>query len=169
MPVEYQQPRWLTKLNQWLAELCGWLLIIVMFFMCLDLVTRGLSKPLYGVSEMAMFTMISIVYLGLSHSEEKRAHINVDFLLEKLPTRWSYALSILISIISVATIAIVLWALWTNAAASFESKQAIAGPQPILIYPVKFIMTFSFILYLVQALMNGYVNVLKFLHCSKEA
>lgn len=155
-----RQPKWLTTVNQWLAEICGWLLIIVMAFMCLDLITRGISKPLYGVSEMAMFTMISIVYLGLAHSEEKRSHINVDFLLEKLPAKGTAILNVLISLISIATIGILLWALWGNAASAFESKQAIAGPQPILIYPVKFIMTFSTVLYLLQAILNGYANLL---------
>lgn len=157
-----RQPAWLSTLNRWLAELCGWLLIIVMAFICVDLVTRGLSKPLYGVSEMAMFTMIAIVYLGLSRSEETRSHINVDFLLEKLPPLASRLLNLLISLISVVTIGILLWALWGNAASAFESKQAIAGPQPILIYPVKFVMTLSVGLYLLQAVLNGYANLMAF-------
>lgn len=120
------QPAWLTTLNRWLAELCGWLLMIVMGFMCLDLVSRGISKPLYGVSEMAMFTTLSIVYLGLSHSEEKRSHINVDFLLEKAPLQVEKLLHVLISLISVVTIGILLWAIGGNAFHAFESQQAIA-------------------------------------------
>lgn len=153
------QPVWLTTMNRWLAEICGWLLIIVMGFMCVDLVARGISRPLYGVSEIAMFTMIAIVYLGMSHSEEKRGHINVDFLLEKAPPRLGKFLQVLISLISIVTIGIMLWALWSNAAASFESQQAIAGPRPILIYPVKFVMTLSIALYLLQSVVNGYINV----------
>lgn len=158
------QPAWLTTLNRWLAELCGWLLMIVMGFMCLDLVSRGISKPLYGVSEMAMFTTLSIVYLGLSHSEEKRSHINVDFLLEKAPLQVEKLLHVLISLISVVTIGILLWAIGGNAFHAFESQQAIAGPQPILIYPVKFIMVLSVGLYLLQALVNGYINVRNLWH-----
>ncbi|MBF9003094.1 TRAP transporter small permease subunit [Vibrio nitrifigilis] len=158
------QPLWLTKVNQALSELCGWLLIFMMLFMCIDLITRGLSKPLYGVSELAMFTMISITYLGLSHSEETHSHINVDFLLEKLPTYWQCLLNIFISSISVVTIGFITWALWNNALAAFESKQAIAGPQPILLYPVKFIMTFALALYFVQAAINGYSHLLNFHH-----
>ena len=121
------RPRLLTKLNQSLAELCGWLLIVVVLFMVVDLVARGFSRPLYGVSELAMFTMIAVVYLGLSHAEERDAHIRVEFLTDKLSGTAARLLTSFITLVSLVTVIIVAWAVWVNAIGAWERRQAIAG------------------------------------------
>ena len=144
------RPRLLTKLNQSLAELCGWLLIVVVLFMVVDLVARGFSRPLYGVSELAMFTMIAVVYLGLSHAEERDAHIRVEFLTDKLSGTAARLLTSFITLVSLVTVIIVAWAVWVNAIGAWERRQAIAGPRPILVYPVKFVMFAALALYGLQ-------------------
>lgn len=144
------RPRLLTRLNQSLAELCGWLLIVVVLFMVVDLVARGFSRPLYGVSELAMFTMIAVVYLGLSHAEERDAHIRVEFLTDKLSGTAERLLTGFITLVSLLTVIIVAWAVWVNAVGAWESRQAIAGPRPILVYPVKFVMFAALSLYGLQ-------------------
>ncbi|OLO08998.1 hypothetical protein BTW08_03915 [Salinicola sp. MH3R3-1] len=145
-----RRPRLMTRLNQSLAELCGWLLILVVLFMIVDLVARGFSRPLYGVSELAMFTMIAVVYLGLSHAEERDAHIRVEFLTDKLSGTTGRLLTGFITLVSLVTVIIVAWAVWTNAVNAWESRQAIAGPRPILVYPVKFVMFAALALYGLQ-------------------
>ncbi|WP_110655880.1 TRAP transporter small permease subunit [Salinicola halimionae] len=148
----HQAPRLrlMTRLNQSLAELCGWLLILVVLFMIVDLVARGFSRPLYGVSELAMFTMIAVVYLGLSHAEEQDAHIRVEFLTDKLNGTAARLLTGFITLVSLVTVIIVAWAVWTNAVGALESRQAIAGPRPILVYPIKFVMFAALALYGLQ-------------------
>lgn len=149
-----RRPSPMTRLNRTLAELCGWLLIVVVLFMVVDLVSRGFSHPLYGVSELAMFSMIAIVYLGLSHAEEHDSHIRVELLTDKLegaPARWLHGF---ISALSLVTVAIVVWAVWRNAMDAWQSHQAIAGPRPILIYPIKFVMFAALLLYAVQLCRN---------------
>lgn len=148
----HQAPRLrlMTRLNQSLAELCGWLLILVVLFMIVDLVARGFSRPLYGVSELAMFTMIAVVYLGLSHAEEQDAHIRVEFLTDKLSGTAARLLTGFITLVSLVTVVIVAWAVWINATGAWESRQAIAGPQPILVYPIKFLMFAALTLYGLQ-------------------
>lgn len=140
----------MTLLNRGLAELCGWLLIVVVLFMVVDLVARGFSRPLYGVSELAMFTMIAIVYLGLSHAEEQDAHIRVEWLPERLQGVTGRCLNGFVTLVSLATIVIVGWAVWHNAIGAFDSRQAIAGPRPILVYPIKFVMFAALALYGLQ-------------------
>lgn len=142
--------RLLTRLNQSLAELCGWLLIVVVLFMVVDLVARGFSRPLYGVSELAMFTMITVVYLGLSHVAERDEHIRVEFLTDKLKGNAARLLTGFITLMSLVTVIIVAWAVWINAVGAWESRQAIAGPRPILVYPIKFVMFAALALYALQ-------------------
>lgn len=141
-----------TKVNRALAEMCGWMLILVVIFMVTDLVARGMSRPLYGVSELAMFTMIAIVYLGLSQAEEEDSHIRVEFLIDKAKGRYSKVLHVFIVSVTLLTVVIITWALWDNAITAFNSKQAISGPTPIVVYPVKFVMFFAFLVYGLQLL-----------------
>ncbi|GHB11139.1 TRAP transporter small permease subunit [Salinicola rhizosphaerae] len=145
-----RKSRPLTKLNRALAELCGWLLIVVVLFMVVDLVARGFNHPLYGVSELAMFTMIAIVYLGLSHAQERDAHISVELVTDKLSGSPGRALKAFINLVSLVTVGIVAWAVWNNAIDAWHSHQAIAGPRPILVYPIKFVMFAALALYAIQ-------------------
>ncbi|WP_251978337.1 TRAP transporter small permease [Salinicola avicenniae] len=149
-PSQARKPRLLTQLNRCLAELCGWLLLVVVLFMVVDLVARGFSRPLYGVSELAMFTMIAIVYLGLSHAAEREAHIRVEFLTDRLSGLPRRLLEGFITLVSLLTVLIVAWAVWHNAVGALESRQAIAGPRPIQVYPVKFVMFAALALYALQ-------------------
>jgi len=139
-----------TLINQGLAELCGWMLFAAVLFMVVDLVARGFSRPLYGISELAMFTMIAIVYLGLSHAEEREAHIRVEWLPERLQGVAERCLNGFVTVVSLVTIVIVGWAVWHNAMDAFQSRQAIAGPRPILVYPIKFVMFTALTLYGLQ-------------------
>lgn len=140
-----------------LAEICGWLLILVMGFLIIDLISRGLSEPVYGVAEMAMFTMIAIVYLGLPHAEATRSHVRVDFIVEHLPPRVRAVLEFFVHVLASITVAIVLYAVAKNALIAFDRSQAVAGPVPLVVWPVKFVMVLSLALYLVQLLLHTLV------------
>ncbi|UOM34768.1 TRAP transporter small permease subunit [Acuticoccus sp. I52.16.1] len=146
--------RVLSPITGFLAELCGWLLILVMGFLIVDLISRGLSKPVYGVAEMAMFTMIAIVYLGLPHAQEMRSHVRVDFIVEHLPKRIHAALELIVHILASITVAILVFAVGKNALIAFERSQAVAGPVPLVVWPVKFIMVLALVLYLVQLILH---------------
>ncbi|RAH99768.1 hypothetical protein DLJ53_18575 [Acuticoccus sediminis] len=146
--------RVLTPVIGFLAELCGWLLILVMGFLIVDLISRGLSKPVYGVAEMAMFTMIAIVYLGLPQAESVRSHVRVDFIVEHLPPRLRAACEFLVQVLSSVTVAILLYAVGKNALIAYERSQAVAGPVPLVVWPVKFIMVVALALYLTQLLLH---------------
>lgn len=136
------------------AQLCSYLLLVVMAMITADLVGRALSRPLYGVSEMAMFAMIGVVYLGLPYAEKEMSHVRVEVLLDRLSPRGRIWLELVIYLLVSATIAITLYAVGLNALSSYNTRQAIAGPTPVLIWPVKFVMVGALGLYLLQVLLN---------------
>lgn len=139
-----------------LAELCGWFLLIVMSLITIDLVSRALSTPIYGVSESAMFVMIAIVYLGLPYAERIQAHVRVELLLDHLPPRVSAVIDLIMYLLVSATMLVVLYAVILNAKVAYENKQAVAGTTPLLIWPVKFVMVAAMALYVVRILINVY-------------
>lgn len=137
-----------------LAELCGWLLLLVMGLIIVDLVSRAASEPIYGVSESAMFVMIAIVYLGLPYAEKIEAHVRVELLLDALPPRVTAVVDLVMYVLVAATMLVVLYAVTLNAGISYQGRQAIAGPTPLLIWPVKFIMVAALALFVVRIAIN---------------
>ncbi|TYB89451.1 TRAP transporter small permease subunit [Oceaniovalibus sp. ACAM 378] len=137
-----------------LAELCGWMLLIVMGLILVDLISRATGTPIYGVSESAMFVMIAIVYLGVPYAEKMKAHVRVELILDKLSPRSAAIVDLAMYLLVVGTMAVVLYAVYINAGVSFSKRQAIAGPTPLLVWPVKFVMVVGLSLYLVQIIIN---------------
>lgn len=137
-----------------LAELCGWFLLVVMALIVVDLVSRAAGTPVYGVSESAMFVMIAIVYLGLPYAEKMKAHVRVELILDNLPPRLSAAFNLIMYLLVVGTMFVVLYAVTINAWGSYELRQAIAGPTPLLTWPVKFVMVAGLLLYVVQIIIS---------------
>ncbi|GAA0774671.1 TRAP transporter small permease subunit [Roseibium denhamense] len=135
-----------------LAEICGWLLLIVMGFITTDLISRALGTPIYGVSESAMFVMIAIVYLGLPYAEKTQTHVRVELVLDRLPTKAAAILDLLVYLLVAGTMILILYAVGLNAQNALASRQAIAGPTPLLIWPVKFVMVAALALYCLQIL-----------------
>lgn len=137
-----------------LAELCGWLLLIIMSLIITDLVSRAIGTPIYGVSESAMFVMIAIVYLGIPYAEKKMAHVRVELITDRLSPRVAGALDLVIYVLVAVTMLVVLYAVMLNAWGALGSRQAIAGPTPLLIWPIKFVMVTGLLLYVLQILVN---------------
>jgi TRAP-type C4-dicarboxylate transport system permease small subunit len=147
--------RILSRLNRLFAELCGWFLIVVMVLLISDFVSRGISLPLVGVAEIAVFVMISVVFLGLGHCEEQKGHVRVEAVLVRLPPKARGLLNLFCYLLGGATIGVTLYAVVGNAVDAFWENEAIAGPTPLPTYPVKFVMVVSLALYLVQLCMNA--------------
>jgi len=137
-----------------LAELCGWFLLVVMGLIVVDLVSRAAGAPIYGVSESAMFVMIAIVYLGIPYAEKMQAHVRVELVLDSLPPRLSSIVDLIMYLLVAATMLVLLYAVTVNAWGSYGSRQAIAGPTPLLVWPVKFVMVLGLFLYVIQIIAN---------------
>lgn len=140
-----------------LAELCGWFLLIVMSLILVDLMSRAMGTPIYGVSESAMFVMIAIVYMGLPYTEKMQAHVRVELIVDALPPRIAATVDLVMYILVAITMLVVLYAVTLNAWGSYEGRQAIAGPIPLVVWPVKFVMVAALVLYFLRILANLWV------------
>lgn len=141
-------------INKICAELCGWMLSVVMVLLLLDVICRTFATPIMGVAELAMFVMIGTVYAGLANCEMDHGHVRVGSLVELLPGRLQHIAMSLTHLVAAATIGLAAWAMCDNAWASFVDREGIAGAVNYPLYPVKFVMAFGMILYVVQILIN---------------
>ncbi|KIX14299.1 TRAP transporter small permease subunit [Dethiosulfatarculus sandiegensis] len=148
----------ITKLNRLFAEICGWLLIVVMLLLTSDFISRGLSCPIVGVAESAVFAMVAVVFMGLGHCEEQKGHVRVEAVLVRLPAKVRGVFNLFCYLLGCFAIGATLYAVTGNAIEAFLEKEAIAGPTPLLTYPVKFVMVVSLVLYFIQLCLNAYAQ-----------
>ena len=140
--------------NKICAEMCGWMLSIIMLLLIVDVACRTFATPVMGVAELAMFVMVGTVYAGLANCEMEHGHVRVGSLVELLSPRhqkWAMALTYMVAI---GTIGIATWAICDNAWASFVDGEGIAGAVSYPLYPVKFVMATGMILYTLQLILN---------------
>ena len=159
---------YINKFNNLLAELSGWLLIVIMGLLIADFVSRGMSMPIQGIGEIAVFSMVAIVYLGMAHTELIRGHVRVTAITSRLPRKIQSGMNIFINLLASATLVIVLKAAGNSAMKAYISKEAVAGTVPLLVWPVKFVIVIGVFFYLLQLIINTIQDVGKLMsECKK--
>ncbi len=148
-------------INKICAEVCGWMLSVVMILLIVDVVCRTFATPVMGVAEIAMFVMIGTVYAGLGNCEMGYGHVRVGSVVEMLPPRYQKICMIAIYLIAIVTIGIASYAMCDNAWASFVDKEGIAGAVSYPLYPVKFVMALGMLVYTAQLIINLYKELRK--------
>ena len=142
----------LDKMTLRCAEICGWLLVVLMAFLLADIIFRTVGYPLIGVAELSMFVMLTTVYLGMANCEMHDGHVKVEFLTDKFSPRVKHIFALFTGLLSVITLAICTYAMTVNAIDSYVDDEAMAGLVPYQVWPVKGIMAFGIALYFLQSL-----------------
>lgn len=149
----------ISLINSVFAEICGWLLTVIMVFLMVDFIGRGLSIPVVGAAEIAVFGMVAVVYLGLAHCEEKRGHVRVEAVLVRVPKKIKNFLDVFCYLLAIVIIGTSIYATGANAIAAYVDKEAISGPTPLLTYPIKTVMVIGLSLYFIQLIVNLGENI----------
>ena len=150
----------LRRLSIYSSNLCGWFLAILMVSLFLDIVLRTLGHPILGGAELSMIVMLTTVYLGLANCEQVHGHIVVDFFHDRIPPKAAKFLDIMCGILCFATLVICTWAMFVNTMDSYNGDEAMAGLIPLVIWPIKAVITFGLGLYALQTFNNLLVKLL---------
>jgi len=157
------------KINNILAQISGLSLAFIMVFLLIDIVSRTISKPVLGASEMAIFSMLVAVYLGIPYCEQLKDNVRVEALLVVIPGKYRKILEVLSKFIVFVTAGIILYSLGTFAIQTYKSKTAIAGPVPFRIFPVLFVMSISILFFSIQTFINFIEEIATSYEGKKEA
>jgi len=142
------------RINQILSGFCGWLMLAMMILLVIDIVGRSISRPIQGMAELSVFVMMVVIYFGLARCEEHREHVSLEIIKNTLPPSLRRAMELLISLLALATVGLLLYAVFQNAMSSFMSNEAIEGTVELHIWPVKFLMVIGLIFFWIQTLIN---------------
>lgn len=151
--------KYISKLNVMMVEICGWILFMLIGLLCLDIFGRSIGLSTAWAAEIAVFVMICGVYLGLSHCEQMDRHVKVEFLLDKLPSRYRHPVILLNQIISIIVVGILAWSAYDNMIYTYQKDVAISSTVPLLLWPVRVVILFSIIIYFIQICINMSENI----------
>jgi len=140
--------------NRIMTQLSGVSLGFIMIFILIDIIGRTISKPVFGASELAIFTMIITVYLGLSYCEEKSGHVRVEVLLSHVSPGCKKILNVISYSLVFIMLGVIVFSVGKYAISAYKNNEAIAGPRPLIIYPVIFLMVISCTIYWLQVGLN---------------
>ena len=157
----------INNTNRILAEICGWLLCAIMAFLCFDIISRGIKEPVQGVTVVAVFVMIIVIYLGLGQCEKYERHIKVNAVFERLPPRMQDYISVFNYLIQTVVIAIVTVAVAQNVVYSIKKHEAVPGWVHLPIWPTKLILFLGLLFYWLQILVNLTDKIKKLKHYGK--
>ena len=144
----------IIQLNQLLAEICGWLLSVMIIFLCIDIVGRGIKQPVQGVAEIAVFVMISAIYLGLAQCEQMDKHVKVTALIQKFPKGLKKGLRIFNGFVQIIVVSILIWAAFNNLIYTYSKQVVIAGTVPLPLWPARVVILVGIFFYWLQSIIN---------------
>lgn len=142
------------KSNQVLSGMCGWLMLAMMSLLVIDIIGRTVNHPLQGMSELSVFVMMIVIYLGFSRCEEHREHVGLEVVVNFLPPKGKRIASLLKHIMAVIAVGLLFYAVTTDAWAAYEHNASLEGTMEIPIWPVKCIMVVGMAFFFIQSIIN---------------
>ncbi len=139
--------RVLSLLNRFLAELSGWLLTIITFFLVLNFVLRLFEVSIDWLLELTTFVFVAVIYLGLAHGEERDEHIKVNFIMDRMPTGLQRILMGFNYLVTLGMGAILVYAAYLSAWEAYVGHETLPGTYPLPTLPVKSIIVFGLLLF----------------------
>jgi len=96
--------------NKIMAYLAGVALIGMMLLTVADVIGRYLfSKPIRGTYELVGFLLVGAGSLGLGYCQVKKAHIRVDFLLQRFPEKVRAIITVFANFLGFLAFSLLCW------------------------------------------------------------
>jgi len=144
----------LKLIIRFIAEIGGYLLSVIMVILIIDIATRGVFHPIQGLAALSVLVAVSVIYLGIPHTEQVDMHVRVTAFTSLFSPKWKAILNLFSYTIGIITFSIVSYAVLKDAISSANMRESVSGTTPFPIYPVKFIILFCCIFYLIQIFFN---------------
>lgn len=77
-----------TRLSNYLSVLAGLILLFMTGLTFVDVLLRYFGKPIVGAYELVAFLGVAVSAFALPRASLKKAHVYVDIVVDKLPSRW---------------------------------------------------------------------------------
>ena len=98
------------SMNKLMAYVGGVALTAMMLLTVADVIGRYVfSKPIRGTYELVGFLLVGAGSLGLGYCQVKKAHIRVDFLLQRFPEKVRAIITVIANFLGFAAFSLLCW------------------------------------------------------------
>jgi len=144
----------MKHINRAVSLLSGGLVVFIALLLLLGFVTRNTKTPILWVIEITVYSLVIILYLGLSHCEQERFHVRADVLLVRLPPSPRRVVNIFGDLVALFTMVLISYATGIDAIYSMIAREATQAMIPVPIYPAKIILFTGCVLFSIQLLLT---------------
>lgn len=127
----------ITKIMKWLAY---GITIVMMFMISYIAISRSIGYPVKGDIELVQFVMLLLIVTSLAYTEKLNAHVTIDLIFHKLPTKIQTLLTYLAQLLVLAFCIVISWTFLVNLDANASSSVL-----KISFYPFRVMIVVGFI------------------------
>ena len=157
--------RWANHLSQLTGYLSAVALIVATLSTLHAVLARYLlGQPTVWQTEVSIYLLMFVTFVGAAYGLRHHAHVGVDLLVERLPTKPQLVLRIITAILATGVVLVVAWTAgqnwWEAVEGDFRSATALRAPLSVVyaILPLGMILValqyLAFIVEGVQALVG---------------
>lgn len=128
-------------------------LAVMMFLTASDVTLRQFKSPIMGTDDITAFLMAILISFGLAYCTIKKGHVQVDFIVERLPIRIQAIISSITTLFSFGLCVLITWQSFTNMISVYKSG-ATSWTLNIIVYPFAGVVAFGFSLFALVLLAN---------------
>ena len=124
--------------------------------LAIDIAARLFFRPVFLVQELSIFSIVAVVYLGMSLCEEKQDHINTTALIERFSANVQKKIHFIIYLITFLGSLLLVYASGLYFLRTLKNKEAISGSKiSLVIWPITLINFIGLVFYSIQIMINA--------------
>lgn len=149
-----------SRVNRSFAFASGIAIILMMLVGGADVLLTNLdrigfsSRPLPGMTEFVATMMVVAVFLAVPLAQQRRGHIQVDLVTQRLPAGARRMASALQHLLSAAMFAAIAWFGWKTTAHAWSVGEFAAGSFDLPLWPARFALALGSTVMTLQCMLD---------------
>lgn len=149
-----------------LSEIAGYLSAVALVLATLAVVHGVLSRYLLGrptiwQTEVSIYLLIFVTFVGAAYGLKHHAHVGVDLLVERLPVRARLVVRVVTAVLALGVVVAVIWTSygtwWEAVEGDFRSPTALRAPLSIVygILPLGMLLVaFQYLAFVIEGILS---------------
>lgn len=150
------------------SAIAGLAVLVMTLIITMDVVLRYAFEPTKWVQEFSTYLMVVLVFLGLAFTLKENAHIKVDFIIVRLPSRVRDWLRVINLTLLFFFTLILFYLNWRFFAVSFALKATSRTSVDVILWPAQLVMPLGLGIMILLLICNIYTETKAALGKSNE-
>lgn len=146
---------WLETLFNRLGVLSGFLTLLVMMLVVVDVTSRFLfNAPIPGAEEIAILLLVAKIYISMPTAQQEGQNFEVDIVTRLLPPRTLRVVRSVTLAVSVIVVGLIAWLTVGLAWESVLENELTSGTVPFPVWPSRVLIAFGLVCLTLQFLFD---------------